>query len=79
MAGSFSRETFIRGRSDVDVFAQISLEDIRCRHLIEKLQALPIMSNECPTLAAMLINGCKGRFEQESLGPLNSSSWPFYS
>lgn len=29
MAGSFSRETFIRGRSDVDVFAQISLDDIR--------------------------------------------------
>jgi hypothetical protein len=28
-AGSFSRETFIRGRSDVDVFAQISLDDIR--------------------------------------------------
>lgn len=29
LAGSFSRETFIRGRSDVDVFAQISLDDIR--------------------------------------------------
>lgn len=29
MAGSFSRDTFIRGRSDVDVFAQISLDDIR--------------------------------------------------
>lgn len=28
-AGSFSRETFIRGRSDVDVFAQIALNDIR--------------------------------------------------
>lgn len=27
--GSFSRNTFIRGRSDVDIFAQISLDDIR--------------------------------------------------
>jgi hypothetical protein len=27
-AGSFSRETFIRGRSDVDVFAQIALDEI---------------------------------------------------
>lgn len=29
MAGSFSRGTFLRGRSDVDVFAQMSLDDIR--------------------------------------------------
>ena len=28
-AGSFSRDTFIRGRSDVDVFAQITLDEIR--------------------------------------------------
>lgn len=28
-AGSFSRDTFIRGRSDVDVFAQVALDEIR--------------------------------------------------
>lgn len=28
-AGSFARETFIRGRSDFDVFAQITLDEIR--------------------------------------------------
>ena len=28
-AGSFSRETYIRGRSDVDVFAQVTLDEIR--------------------------------------------------
>lgn len=49
------------------------------RRLIEKLLALPIMSSERPTLAAMLDNGLKGRFEQESLGPPNNSGWPFYS
>lgn len=28
-AGSFSRETFIRGRSDVDVFEKVTLDEIR--------------------------------------------------
>ena len=51
-AGSFSRETFIRGRSDVDVFAQVTLDEIRWGN--ERKSSFTVLDNFRKELAARL-------------------------
>lgn len=51
-AGSFSRETFIRGRSDVDVFAQVTLDEIRWGN--ERKSSFTVLDHFRKELAARL-------------------------
>lgn len=51
-AGSFSRKTFIRGRSDVDVFAQVTLDEIRWGN--ERKSSFTVLDNFRKELAARL-------------------------
>jgi hypothetical protein len=58
-AGSFSRETFIRGRSDVDVFAQVTLDEIRWGN--ERKSSFTVLDNFRRELAARLPSTKVGR------------------
>ena len=58
-AGSFSRETFIRGRSDVDVFAQVTLDEIRWGN--ERKSSFTVLDNFRKQLEARLPNTRVGR------------------
>ncbi len=50
----------------------------RDHQIIDRLLALPLMSDCHPALEAMRNAKTKGDFEQESLGGPNLSGWPFY-
>lgn len=58
-AGSFSRETFIRGRSDVDVFAQVTLDEIRWGS--ERKSSFTVLDNFRKQIEARLPNTRVGR------------------
>jgi len=58
-AGSFSRDTFIRGRSDVDVFAQITLDEIRWGN--GRKSSYTVLDNFRKEIAARLPNTRVGR------------------
>lgn len=58
-AGSFSRETFIRGRSDVDVFAQVTLDEIRWGN--ERKSSFTVLDNFRKQIEARLPNTRVGR------------------
>ncbi len=58
-AGSFARDTFIRGRSDVDVFAQITLDEIRWGN--GRKSSYTVLDNFRKEIAARLPNTRVGR------------------